>query len=144
MHRSTSTKGNHGEIARIMTTIDRYKLERVDHIIVGDPQHPAGSVLRAQIQRASKPIKAGPNSLHVSLDLPADKIVRIDTRQHQIGVRCGWLAAALTIGNRPRHRSCALRTDMHLVIIIDPGNRAAAIANLNNVDHWCHNRITSR
>ena len=82
--------------------------------------------------------------LHVGGDLAAAEIVLVDAAEPEIGVGGGGLGAAAAIGGGAGHRAGRLRADMQLAEIVDPGDRAAAIADLDQVDHRHHDRIAGR
>ena len=79
--------------------------------------------------------------LHVGDDFAAAEIIPVDPAEPEIGVGRRRLFAAAAIGGRPRNRARRLRADMQLAEIVDPGDRAAAVADLNEIDHGNHDRV---
>src|SRR3546814_9307926 len=61
--------------------------------------------------------------------------------QHQSGVGGGGVGAAMAIGRGPRPGARRLRPDMELATLVDPGDRPAAIADLDDLGHRRLDRI---
>ena len=66
--------------------------------------------------------------------LAAEEISGIEPAQHQIGVGHRRLGAAAAVAGRAGHRARAARPDIEAVLVVEPGDRAAADADLENVD----------
>ena len=48
------------------------------------------------------------------------------------------------VGRRARHRACGARPHPQLAEVVDPGDGAAAVADLHQIDHRHHDRIAGR
>ena len=66
--------------------------------------------------------------------LAAEEIARIEPAEHQVGVGHGRLRPAAAVAGRARHRAGAARTDVQPALLVEPGDRAAADADLEDVD----------
>ena len=73
--------------------------------------------------------------LGIEREFAAEEALGIEPAEHEIGVGDGRLGAAAAVADRPRRRAGALRTDMQALLLIEPGDRAAARADLDDVDH---------
>ena len=81
--------------------------------------------------------------LHIELHLAAEKIIRIEITEHQIGVGHRRLRAALAIAHRAGIGARAVRPDFEQSERIDPGDAAAAGADLDHVDDRNAHRQTA-
>ena len=77
---------------------------------------------------ASRPLST------VELHLAAEEILGIEPAEQQIGVGDGRLGAAAAVAGRSRHRAGAARPDIEPALVVEPGDRAAADADLEDVD----------
>ena len=90
------------------------------------PEYPSGS--RDLLHRLAR-------RRDIELQLAAEETVGVEPPQHQIGVGHGRLGAAIAIAGGAGRRARALRADRQAVLRIEPGDRAAAGADLDDVDH---------
>ena len=67
--------------------------------------------------------------------VPPAKSSRIDRAQHDIGIGHGRMPAAAAVAGGPRLGAGALRADRDPLQRIEPGDRAAARADLDHLDH---------
>ena len=67
--------------------------------------------------------------------LAADRPLRIDAAEHDLGVGQRRPGVALAVAHRPRHRAGALRADLQQAAAVDRGDRAAAGADRRDLDH---------
>ena len=65
---------------------------------------------------------------------PAGQRARIDQPQHHVGVRHRRPLVAEAVAGRPRHGAGRLRPDLEQPALVDAGQRAAAGADLGDVD----------
>ena len=75
-----------------------------------------------------------PRRVHVERDLAAEQ-VRGDPAEHDVGVGDGRLGAALAVAERAGVGAGRLRADLERALGGDPGDRAAAGADGDDVDH---------
>src|SRR5439155_95910 len=75
-----------------------------------------------------------PGAVDVELDLAAEEVLRVEPAEDDIRVRDGRLDAAAAVTDRAGIRACALRPDPQQPARVDPGDGAAAGADLDEVD----------
>ena len=75
--------------------------------------------------------------------VPPRKLLRIEPAEHDIGVGDGRFGAAAAIADRARVGAGALRSDLQRADLVAPGDRAAAGADLDHVDHRHHDRMAA-
>jgi hypothetical protein len=144
VHSPAAAEGDEREVARVVAAVERHQLQRVDHVVVGDADDAARRLVGTDAELLAHRRDRLLGGRHVRNDLAAAEIVLVDAPEPEIGVCRRRLVATLAIGGRPGHGACRLRTDMQLAEIVDPGDRAAAIADLDQVDHRHHDRIAGR
>src|SRR5262249_57516940 len=66
---------------------------------------------------------------------PAEKAFRVEAAQHEMGAGHGRRRAAAAVAGGARIGAGAHRTDMQGATVIAPGKRAAASANLDDIDN---------
>ena len=66
--------------------------------------------------------------------LPFRKRLRIDAAEHEIGIGHDGIGRAFAVAGRARIGAGAARADMQAAGAVDPGDRAAAGADLDDVD----------
>ena len=66
--------------------------------------------------------------------MAAEKARVVEPAEQQIGVGHGGLGAAATVAGRPRIGAGAVRADMQPTVLVAPGDRPAAGADLDDVD----------
>ena len=71
----------------------------------------------------------------------AEKIFRIDAPGDQIGIGHRRLRAAFAVTSRARRGARAMRPDFQAAGGIDPGDAAAAVADLDDIDDRKHHRM---
>ena len=99
-----------------------------------------GSSLSGSAIFSSMPRRA---ACGVELHRAAEEIVRVEPAEHHIGVGDGRLGAAAAIADRAGIGAGALRADLERADVVDPGDRAAAGADLDHVDHRQHHRMAA-
>ena len=80
-------------------------------------------------------------ALHVEPDLAAEEVRRVEAAEHDVRVRDGRLDTAAAVADRPRVGTGALRADPEEATGVDPGDRAAACADLDEVDDRRPHRV---
>ena len=139
MQRPAAAIAEQHEFARIAAMLDRNLLDRARHDDGGERNDPVRHARHAVGAGISERLR---DLLHrlacrrgIELQLAAEKTVGIEPPQHQVGVGHRRLGAAIAITGRAGRRARALRADRQAVLRIEPGDRAAAGADLDDVDH---------
>ncbi len=135
MERSSAAIGNQHEVAGIKAARGGYGLDGVGHGGHGDAQDAVGCCRQAHAERLGDMALQGDlGRPDIELHFAAKEAGSADASKHEVGIGDGRLRAAEAIAGRPRVRAGALRTDPQGTIL-DPGDRAAAGADLENVHH---------
>ena len=79
----------------------------------------------------------------VELHLAAEKVIRAEAAEHDVGVGDGRLGAAAAVADRAGIGAGALRADLQGADFVDPGDAAAAGADFDDVDHRHHDRMAA-
>src|SRR5207245_6831677 len=85
--------------------------------------------------------KRRPGALGVERDPPAEEIVGVDTLRDHVRVGQGRLRAALSVAGWAGLGTRAPRTDSERTGRVDPRDRAAARADLDDVDDGHFDRV---
>ena len=72
--------------------------------------------------------------------LAAEEVAGLEPAEREVRVGDGGLDAAAVVAGRARHRAGALRPDVEALELVEPGDRAAADADLEDVDHVAADR----
>src|SRR5215475_1365144 len=141
MERPRSAKGNQSGVTRIDAAIDRHRPYRKRHRAIRD---------RRYAQRHRDRVKADPGAEFsqrrlgasaIKLHVAAEKAIAVEAPERKVGVGYGRLSAAAPIAYRPRIRPCRDRSHMQAATVVDPGDRTAAGADLDDVDHGKLHRL---
>ena len=141
MHASAPSECHESELARIESAIERNQLERIHHIVVGNPDDPARGFVRLHFKLVSDRGDRFLDRSHVRLDLPSAEIFGIDSSEPKIRVGRRGLRPSLSVSGGPGNRACGLRPHVQLSEIVHPRDRAAAIAYFNEIDDGNHDRV---
>ena len=144
VHGAAAAEYHQGEVARIAPAVERDQLERIDHVVVGQAQDAARHFGAVQTEPSAERVERAIHRRHVGTHAAAAEELRVDPAERQVGVGGGGRLAAAAIGGRPRRGAGALRTDVQLAEIIHPGDRAATVADLDQVHHRHHDRVAGR
>ena len=134
--RSVAAERQQRELPRIAAAFHRHRADRPHHRRRGQPQHAErrffdGAVQAVPPDRARSPLARHRRS---SFSAPADQPAGIEIPQHQIAVRDGRRGAAAAVTNRARIGAGALRADLRRAAGVQPADRAAAGADLGQID----------
>ena len=144
VHTATAAERNERELARVEPPVQRHQLERVDHVVVGDPNDAGCRLLRAESEPATDIAQHRFHGSHVRVQFAAAEVVAVHPSQPEIRVGGGRVPAAHTVGCRTGHSACRTRSDVQLAEFVDPGYRTAAVADLDHVDDRHHDRVARR
>ena len=137
MQRAAAAERHRREFRRVVTTLDRDEADRARHARVGDLDDRLGGCLHVEPERladmsadrALRGIEVEPG------ELAADRPIRIDAAEHDMGVGQGRALVALAVAGGSGHRTRAFRADVQQAAAIDRGDRAAAGADGGDLDH---------
>ena len=124
------------EIARVITTLHRDAADAVHHVVVDDGVHAIGRAFDRDAERIRNlGLDRLPGLREIERQLAAQKAIRVEIAQHEVGVRRRRLRAALAVTGRPRLRARRLRADLDEAEGVDPADRAAARTQRFHLDH---------
>ena len=133
--RTRAAIGEQHEIAGIETALGGDAFDGIGHRGRGNAQNAVGGLDRAQPERIADPaLERALGGGHVELHLAAEKAIRAEPAEHQIGVGHGRLGAAEPVAGRPRRSAGALRAEPQRAVV-DARDRAAAGADFENIHH---------
>ena len=145
MQRAGAAGGDQREVARIETLLHRHLAHRQRHLRDRDLDDRLRGGDGVDLQRLGDLLgDAARGGIGVELHLTAEEVVGIEPTKHDIGVGDGRLGAAPAVADRARIGARALRADLERADVVDPGDRAAAGADLDHVDHRQHHRMARR
>ena len=99
-------------------------------------RHADQAVVAVIAERLGDPLRMAVRAAaRVELQLAAEEAVGVEPAEHQIGVGHRRLGAAAAVADRARRRAGAARADVQAALRVEPGDRAAAGADLDDVDH---------
>ena len=135
MRRPAAAEGVDREIARIVAGIDDDAADEVGGLLVLDGADGGGGVFDRHAQRRRDGVadRVFGGALR-QFAAAAEKIIRVENAEHQIGVGHGRLGAAGLVAGRPRRGAGAARPDAQIAALIDPGDGAAAGADGGDID----------
>ncbi len=133
MHRAAAAAGDEHEVARVVAAPDRDEPQRVDHAGVGEPDDPVGGLLGGRADLLPEPPDRLQRQVAADRQAPAEEVVRVDHARHQLRVGDRRRRAALAVARGPRVGARAARPDVQAAGVVDPGDRAAARADLDDV-----------
>ena len=139
-----AARSDQREVARIVALGDRHLAHRERHLVDRNVDDCLRRRHDIELERARDLLlDAAPRAFGVELHRAAEEIVGIEPAEHDVGVGDGRLGAATAIADRPRIGARALRPDFQRADIVEPGDRAAAGADLDHVDHRQHHRMAA-
>ena len=144
VQRACAAGGHQREVARVVALGDRHLAHRERHLVDRDVDDRLRRRDRVELQRLGDLLlDAAPRAVRVELHRAAEEIVRVEPAEHHVGVGDGRLGAAAAIADRAGIGARALRADLQRADVVDPGDRAAAGADLDHVDHRQHHRMAA-
>ena len=125
---------HHGEVAHVQAALDGDLAQGVGLVPRRDLEDADRALLEAQAQLAGELGDTVAGRVDVERDLAAEQVRRDPAEQHvRVGDR--RLGAALAVAQRARVGASRLRADLERALRADPGDRPAAGADGDHVDH---------
>ena len=144
MQGSRASERNHDELPRVDAALHRHHAQRIGHRGVGDLHDAVGAGDGVELHvLGATPRNAVARGVDAEPHLPAQEIGGVEPAQRQVGIGDGGLLAAVAVADRPRIGTRALRPDAQDAARVDPGDAAAAGADLDQVDHGSPNGIAA-
>ena len=144
VQRPGAARGDQREVARIVALGDRDLAHRERHLGDRDLDDRLRGRDGVELERLGDLLlDAARGAVGVELHLAAEEIVRIEPAEHHVGVGDGRLGAAAAVADRAGIGARAVRADLERADVVEPGDRAAAGADLDHVDHRQHHRMAA-
>ena len=142
VHGPGPAERHHHELPRIVTARHGDELQRPAHLRAGQREDALRRGLDAHAQRVGDVFGHGPpRGVNVQLDMTAGKPIGPQSTEHGVGVGGRGSRAAAAVAGRPRLRAGAGRTYVERAAGVHAGDRAAAGADLDKIDHGGAKRI---
>ena len=141
VHRAAAAAGNEHEVARVVAAPHRDELQRVDHVGVDEADDPVGELRRRQAERAAEGAERLLGGGAADSERATQEVVGVEDARDELRVGDGGLGAAALVAGRAGLGTCALRANANGAAGVDPGDRAAAGADLDDVDDGHHHRV---
>jgi hypothetical protein len=142
VQRARAAERDEQEFARIVATVHRDQAERVHHRRVRDLDDAVRRLDRVQAERhGAALLDRALRAVDVEAELAAEEVAGIEPAEHEVGVRHRRLGAAPAVADRAGLGARAPRADAQQAAGVDPRDRAAAGADLDEVDHRRPHRI---
>ena len=135
MHGASAAEGDERELAGIVAALDRDDAQRLGHVAVDDFDDLGGRFGHSQSEQVCHSLadrRLG--CREIDLERAAQQRLAIEVAQHDVGVADRGLPSAFAIGGRARVSPGAAWPDFERAAMIDPGDAAAAGADLGEVD----------
>ena len=135
VHRTAAAERDQREVARIAAALDRNRAYRALHGRVRDPVDAFRGVEERKPERLGDVFpECSLGARRVEPQLAADEIAGVQIAEDEVGVRDRRTLAAPTVAGGAGHGPRAFRADAEHAAGIDPGDGAAAGADLRHVD----------
>ena len=140
-----AAESEEGEVARIVAARNRDAAHRERHLRDRDLDDAERGFIDGDAERLGDLLAdALARCLHVERHLAAEKTFGDHASERDVGIGDGRFRAALTVGDRTGMTAGAARADFQRADLIDPGDAAAAGADLDDVDDRQHHRMSAR
>ncbi len=136
MHRPRAAEGEDRQPPRIAAALQGVHPRRAGHHLVDDLVDAPGGLLDAQPERLGHVAADGlPRRLDVERHRPAEEEAGIEVAEDEIGIGDGRPLAAAAVAGRPGIGARGVGPDLEQTEGVDAGDRAAAGADLDHLDH---------
>ena len=136
MQRPCATKGHQRIAPGVDALLHRTAANSIGHIGVDDCQNAKRRAVWRQANLTGEAFNHGLGSSHIKRHGAAQKILRIQTAEHDIRIRHRGQRAAAPIAGGTRHGAGGLRPHAKRPTRIQPCNGTAASADGVDINHW--------
>ena len=131
-----AAEGDHGAVLQLLAALDGVHARGIGHVLLDDLADAKRRVEALQAERrADRLVDGDARLVERELDRAAGEVGGIDAAQHDVGIGHGGLRAAAAVARRAGLGAGAFRADIDARQRIDRGDRAAAGADLDHLDH---------
>ena len=131
-----AAEGDQRAVAQGLAALDGVHARGVGHVLV-DHLDDAEAAMDRPPGPAARRCRARAPSLRLAIEreAAAGEAARVDAAQHEVGVGHRRRGAAAAVAGGPGFGAGALRPDLEALELVDRGDRAAAGADLDHLDH---------
>ena len=142
VQRTAAAIAEQHKVARVAAVLDGLAADGAGHDHGGDGEDALGELHRALVAgiaegRRDVLEQGGLGRLHLEHELAAEEAVGRETTEQKVCVGHRRLFAAAAVAHRSGRRSGRTRSDVQPVLLVEPGDGAAARAHLDDVDDRC-------
>ena len=142
VQRPRAAKGKQRELRKVVTALGRHRPDRPAHVGVGDPNDAVGRRLSRQAQGRRDVLgNDAPRRRLVHGHRALEQRHGIEAVQGDLRIGNGRLDPAAAIGDRPWHRTRAVRADLERSHFVEPGDAPPARTDDVNIDHGRLDRV---
>ena len=134
MERPRATEGEERQPAIVDAAIGRMRARRIGHRLGDDAVDAARRLDGGDAEFGAETAERRLGRGEVELHLAAEEVVGVDQPEQEIGVGDRRRRPAASVAGRARVRSGAVRPDLEEAEIVDPRDRTAARADLDQID----------
>ena len=136
VHARRTACADQGEVTRVVTALDRYAADAVDHVQVDQGGDAKCRAFHTDAQRFGDIALDGvQRGLAVQADTAAQQCAVGQVAKCQVGVGDRGFAATLAVAHRPRHGAGAARSDLEHAKFVQVGDGATAGTQGLHLDH---------
>ena len=135
MQRAGAAERHQRIVARIAAALGRDELDGAHDIGVGKLQGRGRRLLDAESEAGGDGLEGAARGLAVERHATPQEGAGADGTDHDVGIGRGGLDAAFAVAGRAGIGTGALRADAQHAAVVDPGDRAAARTDRDDVEH---------
>ena len=143
MHRACSAEGEHRQTPWIDAAVGRVRPGSGSHLFADHLVDAERGLFQVRTEAFFEPAHDGLGARLVERHVAAEEVARIEIAQNEVGIGHGGLCAAAVVTDGSRLRTGAVGPDLHQPERVDPGDAAAACADLYHVDRGDRHRIAA-
>ena len=142
MDRAGAAEGHQAELPRVVAALHRDDAERLAHVGVDHLDDARGGLRDAEAERrrdvlGDRALGGGAAYRQAAVEQRG----AVEVAEHDVRVRHGRAGAAAAVGGGAGRGAGAVRPDLERAAGVDPGDAAAAGADLREVDHRHADRV---
>ena len=144
VERTRAAEGDEREVARVVAAPERGEPECVGHLCDEVAEHAACRSRGVDAHRSSQPCEAPMRRVDVEPHRAAEEVLGVEASGDQVRVGERGLLAPAAVARRARFGARAPGPDVEAARLVDAGDRAAARADLDDLDDGDLDRVAGR
>jgi hypothetical protein len=134
MHRAGAAERNEAEAPQVHPLFRGMGADGGGHVLVDDVMNAEGGLGRVQPELPAEGCQRGGRALHIQSHRAAEKKAGVEIAEQQVGIRHRRLRPAAAVADRARTRPGRMRPDRQQPELGEARDRAAARADLQQLD----------